>query len=334
MNKFAFVDCKTVDEALGQLSDGATVKAGGIDLLDLMKDGIVSPPKLVNIRNVESLRGITISKDGLHLGPLSTLSEIAAHPEIQRSYSALADAAGHAATPQVRNMATLGGNIMQRPRCWYFRSSDFDCKKKGGGSNECPAHNGENQYHAIMNNSTCAMVHPSSTAVPLLGMGAQVELTSKRGKRMVPMSEFYVLPEKSVVNETVVQPGELITSIFVPTPEPGTRSAYQKYGEKESFDWPIADAGVVLVMEGARCRKASVVLGVAAPTPIRSRAAEAVLIGKAIDEAIARAAGKAAMQSVTPLSQNGYKTQLFQTAIYRTVLLAAGQMQRDLSSIG
>ena len=334
MNKFAFVDCKTVDEALGQLTDGASVKAGGIDLLDLMKEGIVSPPRLVNIRNVDSLRGITISTDGLHLGPLSTLSEIACHPEIQGSYSALADAAGHAATPQVRNMATLGGNIMQRPRCWYFRSSDFDCKKKGGGSDECHAHNGENQYHAIMNNGSCAMVHPSSTAVPLLGLGAQVELTSKRGKRMVAMSEFYVPPEKSVVNETVVRPGELITSIFVPAPEPGTRSAYQKYGEKESFDWPIADAGIVLVMDGARCRKASVVLGVAAPTPIRSKEAEAVLVGKTIDEGTARAAGKAAMLHATPLSQNGYKTQLFETAIYRTVLLAAGQMQRDQSAVG
>ncbi|HEY6763322.1 MAG TPA: FAD binding domain-containing protein, partial [Candidatus Sulfotelmatobacter sp.] len=134
MNKFAFVDCTTVDEALGQLGDGATVKAGGIDLLDLMKDGIVSPPKLVNIRNIGSLRGIASGNDGLHLGPLSTLSEIADHPEIQKSYTALADAAGHAATPQVRNMATLGGNIMQRPRCWYFRSSDFDCKKKSGAS--------------------------------------------------------------------------------------------------------------------------------------------------------------------------------------------------------
>ena len=334
MNKFAFVDCKTVDQALGQLGDGAMVKAGGIDLLDLMKEDIISPPRLVNIRNVDSLRGITISTDGLHLGPLSTLSEIASHPEIQRSYTALADAAGHAATPQIRNMATLGGNIMQRPRCWYFRSSDFDCKKKRGGSDECHAHDGENQYHAIMNNSTCAMVHPSSTAVSLLGMDAQVELTSKRGKRMVAMGEFYVPPEKSVVNETVVQPGELITSILVPAPEPGTRSAYQKYGEKESFDWPIADAGVVLVMDGARCRKASVVLGVAAPTPIRSKEAGAVLIGKTIDEATARAAGKAAMLHATPLSQNGYKTQLFETAIYRTVLLAAGQMQRDPSSVG
>lgn len=334
MNRFAFVDCTTVDQALSELKDGAVVKAGGIDLLDLMKDGIVAPPKLVNIRNVSSLRGITVTKAGLELGPLATLSEIAAHPEIQQSYSALADAAGHAATPQVRNMATLGGNITQRPRCWYFRSSDFDCKKKGNTSQECHAHEGENQYHAVMNNSTCAMVHPSSTAVPLLGMDAQVELTSKRGKRTVAMSDFYVAPEKNLLNETALQPGELITKITVPAPEPGTRSAYQKYGEKESFDWPLADAGVVLVMDGQRCRKAAIVLGVAAPTPIRAQAAEAVLAGKTIDEATARAAAKAAMQGATPLSQNGYKVQLFQTAIYRTILLAAGQMQRDPSAIG
>ncbi len=334
MNKFAFVDCVTVDEALGQLGEGATIKAGGIDLIDLMKDDIVSPSKLVNIRNVDSLRGITITPDGLRLGPLSTLSEIAAHPQIQKSYTALSDAAGHAATPQVRNMATLGGNIMQRPRCWYFRSTDFDCKKKSGTSDDCHAHAGENQYHAIINNDVCAMVHPSSTAVPLLAMNAQIELTSKRGKRTVAMTDFYVPPEKSLTNETIVQPGEIITGVFIPTPDPGTRSAYQKYGEKESFDWPLADAGVVLVMEGNQCRKASIVLGVAAPTPIRSSAAEAVLTGKTIDEATARAAAAAAMQTATPLSQNGFKTQLFQTAIYRTVLLAAGQMQRDPSAIG
>lgn len=334
MNKFSFVDCSTVEQALTELNDGAMVKAGGIDLLDLMKEGIVSPPKLVNIRNVEGLRGISVTKEGVRLGSLSTLTEIAAHSEIQRRYAALADAAGHAATPQVRNMATLGGNITQRPRCWYFRSSDFDCKKKGGTSDDCHAHDGENQYHAVMNNGTCAMVHPSSTAVPLLAMNAQVELVSKRGKRTVPMSEFYVAPEKSVINETVLQQGELITSIFVPAPEPGTRSAYQKYGEKESFDWPLADAGVVLVLNGTHCKKASIVLGVAAPTPIRAHGAEALLNGKTIDEARARAAAKAAMAGATPLSQNGFKTQLFQTAIYRTVLLAAGQMERDPSSIG
>jgi xanthine dehydrogenase YagS FAD-binding subunit len=334
MNRFSFVDCSTVDQALAELNDGAVIKAGGIDLLDLMKEGIVTPNKLVNIRNVESLRGITVGDDGLRLGPLTTLTEITEHSAIQKNYAALADAAGHAATPQVRNMATLGGNLTQRPRCWYFRSSDFDCRKKGGGSQECHAQEGENQYHAVMNNKTCAMVHPSSTAVPLLAMNAQLELTSKRGKRTVAMREFYIPPEKSLVNETALEPGELITRIIVPAPAPGTRSAYQKYGEKESFDWPLADAGIVLVMDGNRCRSAAIAMGVAAPTPIRSQAAEAALTGKTIDETTARAAAKAAMQDATPLSGNAFKVQLFQTAIYRTILLAAGQMQRDPSAVG
>jgi len=333
MNRFTFVDCATVDEALSQMQGDAVVKAGGIDLLDLMKDGIVSPPKLVSILNVQSLHRIESSDHGLHLGPLTTLSEIADHPEIQRRYGALSDAAGHAATPQVRNMATLGGNLMQRPRCWYFRSSDFDCRKKGG-SDECHALQGENQYHAIVNNNTCAMVHPSSTAVPLLAMNAEVELTSKTGKRTVAMRDFYVTPEEDLQRETAVKPGELITAIRVPTPAAGTRSAYQKYGEKESFDWPLADAGVVLEMDGKTCRKAAIVLGVAAPTPIHATRAEAALRGKVIDEATAREAGKLAVSNATPLSQNGYKVQLFQTAVYRTILLAAGQMGRDPSAIG
>jgi xanthine dehydrogenase YagS FAD-binding subunit len=333
MNRFTFVDCATVDEALSQMKGDAVVKAGGIDLLDLMKDGIVSPPKLVSILNVQSLHRIESSDRGLHLGPLATLSEIADHPEIQRRYGALSDAAGHAATPQVRNMATLGGNLMQRPRCWYFRSTDFDCRKKGG-SDECHALQGENQYHAIVNNSSCAMVHPSSTAVPLLAMDAEVELTSKTGKRTVAMRDFYVTPEEDVQRETAVKPGELITAIRVPTPAAGTRSAYQKYGEKESFDWPLADAGVVLEMDGKICRKAAIVLGVAAPTPIHATRAEAALRGKVIDEATAREAGKLAVDNATPLSQNGYKVQLFQTAVYRTILLAAGQMGRDPSAIG
>lgn len=333
MNNFTFVDCTTVNEALGQLDPGAKVKAGGIDLLDLMKEKIISPPKLVNIRNIQALQGIEVTREGVRLGPLATLAEIAAHPEIQERYSALSDAAGHAATPQVRHMATLGGNIMQHPRCWYFRSSDFDCRKKGT-ADVCHALYGENQYHAIVKNQTCAMVHPSSTAVPLLAMNARVELTSKRGKRTVEMSHFYVPPEKSLVNETALEEGELITGIFIPAPERGTRSAYQKYGEKESFDWPLADAGVVLLMDGKLCRRAAVVLGVAAPTPIHATAAETLLRGKTIDEATARAAGSAAVKDATPLSKNGYKVQLFQTAVYRTILLAAGQMGRDPSAIG
>jgi xanthine dehydrogenase YagS FAD-binding subunit len=332
MNKFTFVECTTISETLDQMHGGAVVKAGGIDLLDLMKDGIVSPSTLVNIRQVKELRGITVSDQGLTLGPLTTLSELAVHPVIREKYTALSDAAGHAATPQVRNMATVGGNIMQRQRCWYFRSAEFPCLRKGG--DECYAQKGENQYHAIMDNQVCAMVHPSSTAVPLTAFNAQVELTSKKGKRTVKLNEFYVKPEQSLTEETVVKPGELITGIFIPATASGTKSAYQKYGEKESFDWPLVDAGVVLVMDGSTCRNASIVLGVAAPTPIHAIAAEEALKGKTIDEALARAAGKAAMADASPLEKNGYKVQLFQTIIYRTILLASGQLTRDPSAVG
>ncbi len=332
MNRFTFVDCTSVPEALNELDQDAVAKAGGIDLLDLMKDGIVSPPKLVNIRNISSLRGIESSEKGLSLGPLTTLHELSAHPEIRKQYAALSDAAGHAATPQIRNMATLGGNLMQRSRCWYFRSEEYHCRRKGGSV--CYAQEGENQYHAVMHNHVCAMVHPSSTAVPLLAFDGQVELTSKKGKRTVRMSDFYIAPEQSMMHDTAAQQGELITNVFIPAPAPGTRSAYQKYGDKESFDWPNADAGVVLTMDGDRCRSAAIVMGVAAPTPLRAKEAEALLAGKVIDEAVARSAGKAAMSAATPLAKNGYKLQLYQTAIYRTILLAAGKMERDPSAIG
>jgi xanthine dehydrogenase YagS FAD-binding subunit len=332
MNRFSFVDCTTVSDALNELDQGAVAKAGGIDLLDLMKDGIVSPPKLVNIRNIDALRGVDASAKGLSLGPLTTLSELASHPAVREQYTALSDSAGHAATPQVRNMATLGGNIMQRSRCWYFRSAEFHCRRKGGST--CFAQEGENQYHAIIHNHVCGMVHPSSTAVPLMAFGAQVELASKKGKRTVPFETFYIPPEQSMLHDTALQPGELITNVFVPAPASGTRSAYQKYGDKESFDWPIADAGVVLTMDGNTCKRASIVLGAAAPTPIHAKQAETLLAGKVIDESIARAAGKAAIAGATPLPQNSYKLQLFQTAVYRTILLAAGQMDRDPSAIG
>ena len=311
----------------------AVVKAGGIDLLDLMKDGIVSPPKLVNIRNVHALHGIDVPGGWAAAWPAGDAQRNCGASGDTEALCGAVRCGGHAATPQVRNMATLGGNLMQRPRCWYFRSSDFDCRKKGG-SDECHALQGENQYHAIMNNGTCAMVHPSSTAVPLLAMNAEVELTSKTGKRTVAMRDFYVAPEEDLQHETAVKPGELITAIFVPAPAAGTRSAYQKYGEKESFDWPLADAGVVLEMDGKTCRKAAIVLGVAAPTPIHATEAEAALRGKTINEQTAREAGKLAVAKRDAAIQNGYKVQLFQTAVYRTILLAAGQMDRDPSAIG
>ena len=215
--------------------------------------------------------------------------------------------------------------LVQRPRCWYFRSSDFDCKKKGGSSQECHAHDGENQYHAVMNNGTCASVHPSSTAVPLLAMDARIQITGKHGKRTVKMSDFYVAPEKSLLNETVLQPDEMITEVFVPQPERGTRSAYRKLGEKESFDWPLADAG--MVPSSTRRSKAAVVLGArSTPTPIRSQQAEEALTGATINETTARPARRQARQSPARYPRTATRFSYFKPPIYRTILLAAGQI--------
>jgi xanthine dehydrogenase YagS FAD-binding subunit len=333
MNTFVLADCTTVDGALSQLKDGAVVKAGGVDLLDRMKNGIEQPAKLVNIRNVAGLRGIHETDQGLTIGTLATLSEISEHPAIRKQYQILSDACGHAATPHIRNMATVGGNLLQPVQCWYYRSAEFQCLRKG--KDFCFAFNGLNQYHAIMDYGSCPAVAPSSAAVALLGLDASVELTSaKRGKRVVAIKDLYVHPDANPTKFTVVEPDELLTSVMIPKPAPGTRSAYQKYGEKESFDWAIADAGVVLEMDGNICRRAVITMGAASPVVRRSAQAEAVLTGKPVSEATARAAGKAAIQNTQPLSMNAYKVELFPVAIYRTILLAAGQMDRDPSAAG
>ena len=333
MNRFSIADCTTVNAALSQLKDGAVVKAGGVDLLDRMKDGIQQPTRLVNIRNVAELRGIRETDEGLTIGPLTTLAEISDHPVIRERYTILSDACSHAATPHIRNMATVGGNLLQHVQCWYYRSAEFQCIRHG--KDLCFAFEGLNQYHAIMEYGTCPSVAPSSAAVGLLGLGATVELTSaKRGKRTLGIRELYIVPDANPTKFTVIEPDELITAIRVPKPAPGTRSAYQKYGEKESFDWAIADAGVVLEMDGDVCKRAVITMSAASPVIRRSAQAEAALTGKTINEETARAAGKVAVEGATPLSQNAYKLELFPVAVYRTVMLAAGKMDRDPRAAG
>jgi xanthine dehydrogenase YagS FAD-binding subunit len=333
MNSFTLVDCTTVDAALSQLKEGSVVKAGGVDLLDRMKNGTDAPARLVNIRNIPALRGIHSTPQGLTIGPLTTLAEISDHPTIRAQYTVLSDACGHAATPHIRNMATIGGNLLQELQCWYFRSADFECLRKG--KEICFAFSGLNQYHAIMDYGGCPSVAPSSGAVALLALDASLELTSAaHGKRTVAIHDFYVRPDANPHRFNVMAPDELLTAIHVPKTAPGTRSAYQKYGEKESNDWAIADAGILLEMDGNLCRRAVVTMGAASPVVRRSHEAEAVLTGKPITPETARAAGHASMTGAMPLSMNAYKVQLFPVAIYRTILLAAGQMDRDPSAAG
>ena len=321
LNAFEYVEAASIQDALREAANGAVIKAGGVDLLDRMKEGIDTPKRLVNIRHVRGLDQIAEDNGGLRIGPLVTLTQLHTNETVRKRYAALAEAAEHSATPQIRNMATIGGNLLQRPRCWYFRSSDFHCLRKGG--EKCFAQDGENEYHAIFDNQLCAIVHPSSLAIPLIAFGAHVELTSAQGKRSVAVEDLFVTPEQDVTREASVLPGELITSITIPAPPEGMKSAYYKQGEKESFDWPLAAVAVALQMSGDSCEKANVILGFAAPTPLRANGAETKLNGATISEQSARDAAKASMAGATPMSKNAFKVPIFEAVVRRTILRAA-----------
>jgi xanthine dehydrogenase YagS FAD-binding subunit len=319
--RFEWSDAASVPDALELLDGKSMIKAGGIDLMDRLKEGLDAPSRLVNIRTIAGLDQITESPDGLRLGPLVTLARLDEHKAVRARYRALADAAGHAATPQIRNVATVGGNLLQRPRCWYFRNEQFHCLKKGG--RRCYAQEGENEYHAIFANQICAIVHPSAAATALMALAASLEITGKQGKRTAAVQDFFVRPDHDITREHSLGAGEILTAIHLPAPEAGMTSAYSKLGEKESFDWPLAEVAVSLTREGGKVRRAAVVLGAAAPVPWRSEAAEKALLGHAVNEDVARAAARAALQDATPMSGNAYKVPIFETLIRRTILEAA-----------
>ncbi|MEA2708838.1 MAG: xanthine dehydrogenase YagS FAD-binding subunit [Phycisphaerales bacterium] len=324
MNSFEWANATSVAEAQTLREEGTVFKAGGVDLLDLMKERIATPKRVVNIREMTGFDHITPGDDGsLKLGPMVTLSRIEQDKFIRERFTALADACGHAATPQIRNMATVGGNLLQRPRCWYFRSEQFPCRKKGGEI--CFAQQGENQYHAIFNNGVCAIVHPSAAAVALVALGATIELTGDKGaKREMKLEEFFILPNVDVTRENKLQPGEILTEIRIPALPKGARSAYIKQGEKESMDWPVAEAAAVLEMDGDKCKSASIVLGAASPVPRRAKEAQTALKGESVTVELARAAAEATLADASPMTNNGYKIPLFTTIISRTILAAAG----------
>ncbi|HYO08802.1 MAG TPA: FAD binding domain-containing protein [Tepidisphaeraceae bacterium] len=323
MKTFEWADATSVEQAVQLTVKGSAFKAGGIDVIDLMKERLFEPSRLVNIRTIQGLDFIKDDADGLKVGPLVTLTQLSESEPVRKRYRALAQAAAHAATPQIRNVATLGGNVLQRPRCWYFRNEQFHCRKKGG--ERCFAQDGENQYHAIFNNALCAIVHPSAAAVALVAMKAQIEIAggADARRRAVPIEDFFVLPSEDLHRENKLEAGELITQVMIPAPAANVRSYYIKQGEKESFDWPVAEAAVVLELDGDTCRAASVVMGAASPVPRRAKEAEAALVGKKIDEKTVRDAAEAALAEAKPLNNNGYKIPLFKTILSRTILSAA-----------
>jgi xanthine dehydrogenase YagS FAD-binding subunit len=309
----------------GRPATGAVVlKAGGIDLLDLMKEGLLEPGRIVNLRDIPELARISEEPDGtLRIGSMVTLAQLAADPAVRARHAALADAAGRSASPQIRHVATIGGNLLQRPRCWYFRALHHHCARKGGTT--CFAFAGENQHHAIFGHDGCAIVHPSTAATALVAFNASVELfAAKRGKRVVALEKFFLGPSEDLSRENDLKSGEILTAVVLPPARPGMRSAHLRQGELESFDWPIADVAVVIEVDtNGVCRRASVVLGAAAPVPYRAKGAEAALVGKLISEDTARGAAAAAIAGAAPLSKNAYKLLVFEALARRAILSAA-----------
>lgn len=340
MNRFAWASARTISEAASAASatvaqamtvapeamehgETTVVKANGVDVLDLIKEGLLKPSRIVSLSAVPGLDQVAEQSDGsFRIGPMVTLAALADHDIVKQRYPALADALRGAASPQIRNVATLGGNLLQRPRCWYFRSLAYRCLRKGGG--HCFAISGENQYHAIFNNVPCAIVHPSTAATALVALGATVEITGAAGgSRRLLLEDFFVPVERDIQRENDLGPQEVLSAIRLPKLPSGVRMAHIKQGEKDSFDWPLADVAAVLDLDPAgNCKRAAVILGAAAPVPHRARSAEAVLTGKRVDENIAAQAARAALDGATPLSKNAYKLPLFETLVRRTILKA------------
>jgi xanthine dehydrogenase YagS FAD-binding subunit len=322
---FSYVNPRNEKEAISALSaepDKVMPLAGGQDLLARLKDYVAEPDRIVNVKGALDATVTPMPGGGLKIGAAMKLVDLAENAQVAKLYPAIALAAIEVGTPQIRNQGTVGGNLNQRPRCWYFRNEEFVCFKKGG--NVCFSPAGENQFHAIFGSGPSFIVHPSSLAVPSVAYGATFRLAGPKGERMVAAADYFTMPTmQNVRTENVLAPNELLTHVILPAPGM-VKSGHYEVRYKESHDWPIAFATVVIGMAGDTVKSARVVMGAVAPVPWRSQAAEAALVGKPLNEETAAAAAEAALRDARPLSQNAYKIQVAKTAVKRAILHAGG----------
>ena len=325
MNAFEYTAPTTKEQAVSLLGNqwGETeILAGGTDLLSLMKDNLTTPKRVVNIKDVKELRGVRYSNStGLRIGALVTLDELMENATVTKEYPALSQAIDGVRSQQIRNAGTVGGDLCQRPRCWYFRNGLGYFPKDESGKDLIV--NGQNEFHAILGNSGPAyFVHPSSLAPALIVLDAKIRIFGPAGWRDVTAEQFFVTPKNEGERETVLKPNEILGEIIVP-PAKGIKNATYEVRQKEALDWPLASAAVALKMSGKTVQSARIVLGHVAPVPWRSTEAEKVLTGKAVSETGAAEAGNSAVSGARPLSQNSYKVQLARVAAKRAILQAA-----------
>ncbi|MCU1266122.1 MAG: molybdopterin dehydrogenase, FAD-binding protein [Acidobacteria bacterium] len=325
MRAFEYAVPANMDQAirlLGNSWEDAAPLAGGTDLLSLMKDDVVAPRRLVNIKEIGALRGLSIdAKQGLRIGALVTVQELADNPKVAHAYPVITKTANEIAGPQIRNMATIGGNLCQRPRCWYYRSGHGLLARDLKGQSLVPG--GDNRYHAILGNDGPAFFVSPSTLAPLfIALGATVRLVGPNGKREVLLEKFYLIPKSETEREHDLKPNEIVTEVIIPLLN-GAKAATYEVRHKEAMEWPLALASVVLKMKGQTVSSARVLLGHVAPVPWRSAEAESALVGNPISEAVAEAAGKAAVANAKSLGRNGYKIQIARVAVKRAIMAAS-----------
>ena len=334
MKAFEWVNASNVSEAVKLLTpapaprdmdDAPRPIAGGQDLLTTMKDYSTRPTRVVNLKTIRGLNLIQgNARQGLTIGALVTLSQLEENPVVRASFPGLAEAAHSIATPQIRNLGTVGGNLCQRPRCWYFRLEEVVCLKKGGS--ECYAATGENKYNAIFGGGPSYIVHPSDLAPMLLALGASVSVTGADGKRVIPLDKFFTLPsEGSIRRENVLKNDEIITQINVPASSFASHSTYLKFKERESLDFALASvAAAVQLGAGKTVSQARLVLGGVAPIPWRVPEAEQFLIGKALNSDVLKETARLALAGAHPLEKNAYKIPLTQTLVRRALAKVGG----------
>jgi xanthine dehydrogenase YagS FAD-binding subunit len=325
MRPFEYVSPNSTTQAIGLLGanwGNTEVLAGGTDLLALMKDDVLAPKRLVNIKDIADLRGISSNAQGLRVGALTTLGEMADNDDVKKSYPALSEALLEAASPQIRNMATIGGNLCQRPRCWYFRNGMGLLPKDQSGKELVTV--GENRYHAILGNQGSAKYVSPSTVVPILiAYGAKIRLEGPKGKRELSLERFFVIPKNEEEREHDLQPNEILTELVIP-PAADMKAAHYEIRQKEAFDWPLALVAVTMKLQGSNVQSSKIVLGYVAPIPWLSAEAQQAIAGKPINKETAQKAADAALAKASPLSHNAYKVKLAKVAVARAILKAAG----------
>ncbi len=324
MRDFKIAEPRTVDEVaalLAETTETTALIAGGTDLIDELKSGVATASLVVDLRGVAGLAGIVKEKDGLRIGAMTRVVDLAEDAAVARDYPGLKEAALSLATPQLRNVGTVGGNLCQRPRCWYYRDPGVVCRKKGGFN--CFAYQGRNKYHCLFGGSGCFIVSPSDLAPALISLGAKATIGTAKGDKVVPLEEFYALPAVDVSRETVLTKGQFLKSVWVPAPKAGQKAVYIKLKERGTWDFALVSAAVAGVVKDGALADILVVMGGVAPIPWRLKKAEDVLRGKPVTEALIREAAGAALQDATPLRENGYKADLLLAVLKQAVMAVA-----------